>query len=307
MTYELHPLCTLFPRMSDAEFASLCDDIRANGQREPIMLLNDMVLDGGNRYRACLEVGAEPFFEPFTGSNPVAYVLSVNLHRRHLSPGQQAAIVASMQDWSKADSAGGARRGDQPATLRNENVAARMALSGASERTQQMADRVAKADPDLAKQVGRGEVSLPAAVAKVMGKTPTKSKPKAKAAPAADQPATLRNDASGKGCEAAASDGPTLPELVDELQRENEALNGQLAAIGSDDPRAEALKWRKAYDHSVRQQSEAMERAAESTKREAWVMRQLMRCGKAVGEDDPTKIAAAVEGAIRKQAGKVAA
>lgn len=121
------------------------------------------------------------------------------------------------------------------------------------------------------------------------------------------KPEAAKQQAPQDAGPAADDDAPSLPELVDELQRENEALAGQLKAVAADDPAAEALKWRKAYDHAVRQQSEAMERAAESTKRESWVMRQLTRCGKAVGEDDPTKIAAAVEGAVRKLAGKVAA
>ena len=50
------------------------------------------------------------------------------------------------------------------------NRCRRSAQSGASERTQQRADKVAKADPELAKQVAHGEVSLPAAVAKVEGR-----------------------------------------------------------------------------------------------------------------------------------------
>ena len=52
MTHELHPLCTLFPRMGGAEFDALCADIKANGLREAITLHNGMILDGGNRYRA---------------------------------------------------------------------------------------------------------------------------------------------------------------------------------------------------------------------------------------------------------------
>jgi hypothetical protein len=57
-------------------------------------------------------------------------------------------------------------------------VADRAAQSGASERTQQRADKVAKADPELAKAVGHGEVSLPKAVAQVEGKPSRPPKPK---------------------------------------------------------------------------------------------------------------------------------
>lgn len=175
MTYELHPLCTLFPRVVGADFDSLVADIRANGLRQAIVLYGDMILDGGNRYRACLEAGVNPHFEHYEGESIVSFVLSANLHRRHLSAGQQAAIVASAQDWGKAQVAGsnqhtakggGATLHDQPLTT----TADRAAQSGASVRTQKMADKVAKASPDLARQVAHGEISLPKAIEQISPK-----------------------------------------------------------------------------------------------------------------------------------------
>lgn len=90
-------------------------------------------------------------------------------------------------------------------------------------------------------------------------------------------------------------DGPDLAELVDELQAENTRLTGLIQTAEAADPVAEALKWRQAYDRSLASQSEAMDAAARSEKREKFAMQQLRRCGKAVGVDDPKKIAAAVE------------
>lgn len=176
--FEPHPLSTLFPQLEGTEFDALVADIRANGLRQPIVLHAGRILDGGNRYRACLQAGVEPEFIEFDGDNLVAFVLSTNLHRRHLSAGQQAAIVASAQDWAKAQTQGANRH-----TMKTGNVAGldtvedRVAQSGASERTQRMADKVAKADPDLAKQVAHGEVSLPKAVQRVEQKA---GKPKQK-------------------------------------------------------------------------------------------------------------------------------
>ncbi|MGL4559599.1 MAG: hypothetical protein ACRCV5_19045 [Afipia sp.] len=187
MTYELHPLCTLFPRMQGAEFDALVADLKANGQREPIILHDDLILDGGNRYRACLAAGIEPQFMRFGGGNLVAYVLSANLHRRHMTPGQQAAIVASAQDWAKAHVHGGDRKTDQVASLPLETIADRAAISGAGERTQRMADKVAKASPELAKQVANGEKTLPQAVEELTGKRPG-AKPKKQEASAEYDP-----------------------------------------------------------------------------------------------------------------------
>jgi hypothetical protein len=176
MVLALHPLCTLFPRLVGAEFEALKTDIVANGQRESITVHGGLVLDGGNRYRACIEAGIEPQLKTFTGADPVAFVLSANLHRRHLTPGQQAAIVASAQDWTRAHGAGGDRKSDQAATLPLDSVADRAAQSGASERTQRMADKVAKESPELAKQVAHGEISLPKALEQLAPKGTAEAK-----------------------------------------------------------------------------------------------------------------------------------
>ncbi len=192
MTHELHPLCTLFPRMGGAEFDALCADIKANGLREAITLHNGMILDGGNRYRACVAAGVEPVFCEFGGGNLVSFVLSANLHRRHMTQGQQAAIVSSAQDWAKAQTVGNpAFKAQRCNVAPLDTAAGRAAESGASLRTQKMADKVAKADPVLAKRVAHGEVSLPKALRQVEDKpepAPKPAKPRRElpAAPAAE-------------------------------------------------------------------------------------------------------------------------
>ncbi len=181
MTYDLHPLCTLFPRMVSTEFKALVSDIKEHGLREPIVLHDGLILDGGNRYRACVQAGVDPAFTTFANGNPVSFVLSANLHRRHMTAGQQAAIVASAQDWANAQAVGRPNKSGNVTGLPDyglDTVAKRAAQSGASDKTQRQADKVAKADPELAAQVAHGEVSLPEAVAKVDGKPAKTSKPK---------------------------------------------------------------------------------------------------------------------------------
>lgn len=187
MHYELHPLCTLFPRMGGAEFESLVADIKANGLSQPITLHNGFILDGGNRYRACMEAGIEPRFVEFEGASVVSFVLSANLHRRHMTAGQQAAIVASAQDWAKAQTHGGNRKSvtnqdvNQAVVLPLETgldtVAARRAQSGASDKTQRSADKVAKEAPELAVKVAHGEITLPKALHQLEGKKSPVKKP----------------------------------------------------------------------------------------------------------------------------------
>ena len=291
MTYELHPLCSLFPRLTGPEFSSLCDDIKTNGLDSPIVLHDGMILDGGNRYRACVEAGVEPTFVVFSGDDIVSFVLSANLHRRHLTTGQHAAIVSSVTNWSLAQGQG---RPDKPATVAGlSTVAARAAQSGASDRTQRTADKVAKSDPALAVAVGHGKVTL-AKAAEQVGEAPrsTKSaKPKKAAKPAKPEPDTSHlDDAYG--------DTDILAEL-EAAQKEIMRLNELLAEAEADDLKAETIKWRRAYENATQQQSAAMDNAARAQKREAWAVRQLQRCGKAVGETDPEKIAAVVEAVCR--------
>lgn len=193
MIKALHPLCELFPRMDGADFEALKADIRANGLHQPIVFYEGQILDGGNRYRACVELDITPAAIEYAGTDPLGFVFSANARRRHLTPGQYAAIVASAQNWELAQARGGDGSNqhsskaatlpvcsNQPvgqATLPDltqveekvpmQTVADRAAQSGASDRTQRMADKVARADPDLSRQVAHGEISLPQAVRQV--------------------------------------------------------------------------------------------------------------------------------------------
>jgi len=230
---QLHPLCTLFPRIEGVEFEVLKTDIEANGLQQAIVVHDGMILDGGNRYRACLEAGVEPVTVSYDGGDPLAFVLSRNLHRRHLSPGQQAAIVAAATDWLEAQTHGGDRKSDQAATLPLETVADRAAQSGASDRTQRMADKVAKADPELAKRVAHGEISLPKAVKQVEGKDSDDGSQNASSREHTDE------DSSEADC------GPSAEEIafLEEQERADREKYDQLVEIAyADDKLGESMK-----------------------------------------------------------------
>jgi ParB-like chromosome segregation protein Spo0J len=88
----IHPYAELFPPLTSPEFGRLCDDIEQNGLLEEIVIHAGQVLDGRNRYLACLARGVTPRFRPYTGEcgSPLAFVVARNLHRRHLSESQRA-------------------------------------------------------------------------------------------------------------------------------------------------------------------------------------------------------------------------
>lgn len=97
-----HPASQIFPPMTDDEFTALCGDIAERGQLDDILLLDGQILEGNNRYRACMEVGVEPRTIDWIGSDPVAFVLSKNLHRRHLSLPQKAAVAVEAESIYEA-------------------------------------------------------------------------------------------------------------------------------------------------------------------------------------------------------------
>jgi hypothetical protein len=91
-----HPLAEIFPRLDGADLTALADDIRKNGLRQAIVTCEGMVLDGRNRLAACKIAGVEPRFKEFAGDDPLDYVISLNLTRRHLDASQRAIIAAKI-------------------------------------------------------------------------------------------------------------------------------------------------------------------------------------------------------------------
>lgn len=99
---QYHPVANLFPLLSGEEFAALTNDIAEHGLRDPICLHTDgSIIDGRNRYRACLAAGVKPDFYTFDGTDAelLPYVLSLNLHRRHLNPTQLGFVGAEVEEY----------------------------------------------------------------------------------------------------------------------------------------------------------------------------------------------------------------
>jgi hypothetical protein len=88
-----HPLCERYPRME-----GLCASITANGLRKPITLYQGQILDGKERYRACLKVGAATHFETFVGTEAEArdFLIDMNVRRRHLNDFQKGEMALGM-------------------------------------------------------------------------------------------------------------------------------------------------------------------------------------------------------------------
>lgn len=95
-----HEFATIFPMMDAAGTAQMAGDIKNHGLRDKIVLHDGKILDGRNRFAACAIAGVEPeyeFFDPRRhGRSALAFVVSKNLPRRHLTASQRAAVAAEM-------------------------------------------------------------------------------------------------------------------------------------------------------------------------------------------------------------------
>jgi hypothetical protein len=131
---KVHPAADLFPMMSEAELRELGEDIKKNGLRSPIIIYQDdgsededparySLLDGRNRLDAMALVGI-PFELTFKRqkrgrckewtlesepalmevnpihtesiADPYEYVISANIHRRHLTPEKRREVIAAL-------------------------------------------------------------------------------------------------------------------------------------------------------------------------------------------------------------------
>lgn len=93
--YEIHPTAAIFPMMSDEALDELAADIKEHDLRNPIVMHEGRVIDGRNRLEGCHRAGVEPRFEEWSGTGSVvAWIISVNVHRRHLSDQQRAMLAA---------------------------------------------------------------------------------------------------------------------------------------------------------------------------------------------------------------------
>jgi hypothetical protein len=172
-----HPVADVFPLLEGDEFRALVEDILAHGQREPIWTYQKKIIDGRNRYRACREAGVQPKTREWDGRGSlVAFVLSLNMHRRHLTSSQRAAVAAELLPLLETEakerqrvaggdrqSARGKARGSVPqkvagAVGESRELAAKIA--GTNKQYVSAAKRLKEGAPDLFEQVKRGELDV---------------------------------------------------------------------------------------------------------------------------------------------------
>lgn len=161
--YENHPAADIFPMMDRTTFFDLVEDIRVNGQIEPIIMCNDLILDGRNRYAACVHLGIEPKFREYQGDpdKVVDYVVSLNLKRRHLDTSQRAMVAAKLANLPK----GRPEINPHKCGLKQEDAAR---ILNVSERSIQNAQKVInEGAPELVAACVSGDIPVTTAAAMV--------------------------------------------------------------------------------------------------------------------------------------------
>jgi N6-adenosine-specific RNA methylase IME4 len=153
---KAHPYANILPLLEGEAFDSLVADIRANGLMEPITIHEGMILDGRNRRNACKAAGVEPRFLEFDGDDPLAFVLSLNVHRRHLSESQRGMIAARLETLKHGDNQH--KRGDANLHVPRADAAKRLNVSS---RTVASAAAVRDhASPELVQAVDQGAIPV---------------------------------------------------------------------------------------------------------------------------------------------------
>ena len=144
---EFHPLANIFPLIEGEDFEKLVADIRQHGVLDPIILLGQKILDGRNRYRAAVEAKVLPAdlnevtasqlkyikqFVPMGAPEPshdelLAFVISKNLHRRHMDISQRSMAAADAETLRHG--ANQHTAGDANLHLRRETLATQFNVS----------------------------------------------------------------------------------------------------------------------------------------------------------------------------------
>jgi ParB-like chromosome segregation protein Spo0J len=98
---KFHPYAEIFPLIDDADFDALVEDIKAHGLREKIWTYEGKILDGRNRFLACKTAKVEPQYREYKGGDALAFVVSLNVQRRHLTTSQRAMAAAEIAKLDK--------------------------------------------------------------------------------------------------------------------------------------------------------------------------------------------------------------
>jgi hypothetical protein len=174
-------LTDLFPAMTEQEFDDLVGDINIHGQRNPVDIWNGEIIDGKHRALACQRLEIEPRYQERRFKDEAgarAYVISLNMARRHLTPEQKRKLIAELlkTDPTKSDNsiAKQAKTTNKTVAAQRKKLEGRKEIPNVSKRT----DAKGRKQPAKKGSKGPAEVELkPKAEPKVEPKAELKAEP----------------------------------------------------------------------------------------------------------------------------------
>ena len=231
---KFHSYAEIFPLLEGAAFDELVEDIKAQGLREKIWLYEGKILDGRNRFLACQKARIKPAYRQYIGKDALAFVVSVNVHRRHLTVEQRAfaaARIATLRLGANQHEGASREAPSQTETAENLDVS-----RSSVQRAKKVLEKGSKA---LQKAAESGEIPLKKAAAVV-------DLPKSEQLAAATAKPTKSED----------SDEPDRPDISDDEEDAALALAERELAESTD-------KWLRADDKLAAAQAEIKRQAAE--------------------------------------------
>lgn len=159
--FKIHPAADDYPLMAGEDFEDFVEDVRVNGIKNPIVFLEDVLIDGRNRLRAAIVLGIDlqecsVSLKADLIPDPVGYIRSLNLYRRHLTDSQRVYQRAKLKQDSKKTCGDSEKQ-----LLTDQQIADEV---GVSRRSVIDANRVLKSGiPELNEAVVQGKMSVASA------------------------------------------------------------------------------------------------------------------------------------------------
>lgn len=290
-------------------------DIRLDGNTQARVAIHQTTVD---EYAEVLTAGGElpPVVVFFDGA---AHRLADGFHRLHAHRSIGAVTVrADVRDGTAREAQMHAYGANQAHGLRRTNDDKRKAVEGMLALVPDWSDRAiakhvgvahtmvaAVRNPDVAERQQDARKKAPAKTMKAVGVESDSTLPAAEppSRQADREPGPVRSSTEAPAPAAEEVEGPSAADMLDTMERELRQAQGQVSewekAMLADDSKGEVAKALRRAEHAERRQRELMEDAAVQKKRADFYERQLARCGKAVGQRDLDKVAAAIESMAR--------
>ena len=319
------------PPLDATDYARLKANILADGCREPISVWNGTILDGHNRYRICTENGI-PFStidisSVHTRAEAFVWMYENQLGRRNLEPFRRAEMALKVKPYIEERARERAHRNRAMTSRKTENshdfaekrdvqnsahpfleektvsddagrtVEKLAEKANVSRNTIQRVEKILeKAEPEVIEKARSGEISINQAyqTVKPARKQDAKplEKPEVKPQTQAEKDQAFIDDAM--------ADGPTLEEIVEETQRENEQLHKKIQSLTQDDKDAEIVRLQDLNAMLSRQIDTLTATKGQAEKDARYAVNKLREIGKLVGDEDFRTIVSTVRKALGK-------